>query len=61
MRAFDPKQPWQKQLKPLKNEVEAVRQASGNSENAFIYYIFNVVQLIFNNFVQNKMNWLRLS
>lgn len=29
MRTVDTKQPWQKQLRPLKNEVEAVRKASG--------------------------------
>lgn len=32
MRTVDTKQPWQKQLRPLKAEVEAVRKASGKTE-----------------------------
>lgn len=32
MRTVDTKQPWQKQLRPLKAEVEAVRKASGKIE-----------------------------
>lgn len=29
MRAADPQVPWQEQLRPLNNEVEAVKRASG--------------------------------
>lgn len=33
LNSADFKQSWQKQLRPLKNEVEAVRKASGKSFN----------------------------